>query len=471
MGKNLYEKVFERHVVRKIGGDQYHIFIGLHLIHEATTAPAFAALKESGLKVRYPDRTYGTADHVIPTISEKRPFSSKLNEAMISALEKNVIEHGIRYFSPETHENGIVHILGPEKGLTQPGMTICCGDSHTSTHGAFGSIGIGIGTTQVRDVLATQSLITTKLKVRKIQIDGTLSTAVTAKDIILHLIKLLGAKAGVGYAYEFCGEVIENLSMDERMTICNMAVEGGARCGYVNPDEVTYKYMKGRDYAPTLADWNDAVTYWDSFISDADADYDDRVFVNALDIEPMMTWGVNLEQSIAINNNIPSLDKYADDSKQAAIDAASFMEFELGESIEGKKIDVAFIGSCTNGRLSDFKQVADVLKNGSFKVPFHVKALLVPGSQKILQQIIENGWDIVFKSAGFELRNPGCSMCLALNSDKLEGRQLCASASNRNFKGRQGAPMGRTLIMSPIAVAACAVTGLVADPRKVFNLS
>ena len=471
MSKNLYEKVFDSHTIRKVGGNQYQIFMGLHLLHEATTAPAFSALKANGLKVKYPDRTFATADHVIPTTSEARPFQDKMNEDMISALETNVSEHEIRYFSPGKHENGIVHIIGPEKGITQPGMTICCGDSHTSTHGAFGSIGMGIGTTQVRDVLATQSLITTKLKVRKIQVDDSLGVGVTAKDVVLHIIRLLGVRAGVGYAYEFCGEVLDNMSMDERMTICNMAVEAGARCGYVNPDNTTYEYMRGRDYAPKEDEWERAVEYWDSLASAQDAVFDDEVYIDGSTIKPMTTWGVSLEQAISIDEAIPSWEEFDDSQKQeAAVDAVDFMEFKLGASLKGTPIDVAFVGSCTNGRLSDFEEVANVLKRGNYRVPDNVKALLVPGSQLILKQIEEKGWDQIFVDAGFELRKPGCSMCLAMNPDKLEPGQLCASASNRNFKGRQGSPTGRTLVMSPISVAACALTGKVSDPREVFNL-
>jgi 3-isopropylmalate/(R)-2-methylmalate dehydratase large subunit len=471
MAKNLYEKVFDSHVIRRVGGDQYQIFIGLHLVHEATTAPAFSALRKKGVSVQYPDRTFATADHVIPTTKEARPFQDKMNEDMISALEDNTKDFGIRYFSPENKENGIVHIIGPEKGLTQPGMTIVCGDSHTSTHGAFGAIGMGIGTTQVRDVLATQSLVTKRLKVRKIEVTGSLSSGVTAKDVILHIIRILGVRAGVGYAYEFAGDVLDNMSMDERMTMCNMAVEAGARCGYVNPDKTTYDYIKGTEYSPKGSDWDKALKYWGSLASDEDAEFDDHVVIDAKEIEPMTTWGVSLEQAIAINESVPSLEGLDDDDKKAALYAAEFMEFDLGKSILGTPINVAFIGSCTNGRLSDFEEVINVLKSGNHQVPKTVKALIVPGSQYIARRMKEKGWDKIFLNAGFEFREPGCSMCLAMNPDKLDGRQLCASASNRNFKGRQGSPTGRTLVMSPISVAACAVTGVVSDPRKIFKLN
>ncbi len=470
MSKNLYEKIFDSHTVKKIGGDQYQLFIGLHLLHEATTAPAFSAIREKKLSIKHPDRTFATADHVIPTTKQARPFLNEIDEAMVSTLEHNTEEFGIRFFSLEDKENGIVHVIGPERGLTQPGMTIVCGDSHTSTHGAFGSIAMGIGTTQVRDVLATQSLVTQKLKVRKIEVTGTLQKGVTAKDVVLHIIRVLGIKIGSGYAYEFSGNIIKKMTMEQRMTVCNMAIEAGARCGYINPDEITFEYLKGKEYAPKKKDWDKAIEYWKSVASDEDAKFNDVVNINAGTIEPMTTWGVNLEQAINITENIPALTTISEHDKKDFLDALEYMQFEEAKKIEGTAINVAFIGSCTNGRLSDFKQVIDLLKSGDYKVADGIKALIVPGSQYVAKQMREQGWDKIFTERGFEFREPGCSMCLAMNPDKLQGRQLCASSSNRNFRGRQGSPTGRTLVMSPISVAACAVTGIVSDPRKIFKL-
>lgn len=469
MGKTLYEKVFERHTVKRLPSGQYQLLMGLHLIHEVTSPQAFSMLEERGLKVLHPERTFATVDHIVPTKSQLRPFNDSLAEDMIIALEANVKKHGIRYFSPERGEQGIVHVVGPEQGLTQPGMTICCGDSHTSTHGAFGAIAFGIGTSQVRDVLATQTLAMAKLKVRRIEVNGKVRPGVYAKDVALYIIQKLGVNGGVGYAYEYAGEVFDNFTMEERMTVCNMAIEGGARCGYVNPDQKTYDYIKGRPYAPSGEAWDRAVAYWESVRSDADATYDDVVVYDAADIEPIVTWGITPSQSIAVGGKIPSLGDFTTDERETVQEAYRYMSLEAGQTLKGMKVDVAFIGSCTNGRLSDFEAVIDLLsKNPSLKVKPGVRALIVPGSQKLRVEMLEKGYDKLFEERGFEFREAGCSMCLAMNPDKLVGREVCASSSNRNFKGRQGSSTGRTLLMSPAMVAAAAIAGEVADAREVF---
>ena len=470
MGKNLYDKVFEKHAVRKLDSGQYQLLMGLHLIHEVTSPQAFSMIRERKLSVPYPERTFATCDHIIPTHNQLRPFKDDLAEQMLVELEKNCAEYGIRYLSPKSGEQGIVHVVGPELGLTQPGMTVCCGDSHTSTHGAFGAIAFGIGTTQVRDVLATQTLAMGKLKVRRIEVNGQLLPGVYAKDVALYIIQQLGVQGGVGYAYEFAGDVFDRFSMEERMTVCNMSIEGGARCGYVNPDATTYAYLKGREYAPQGAAWDSALKYWDSIRSDSDAHYDDVVKIKAEDIEPMVTWGITPAQSTAVSSPLPATDSFSEQDRALIEEAYQYMGFAQRAPLKGQKIDVAFIGSCTNGRFSDFEEVVKYLKQSGKKVQAGVRALVVPGSQKVRERLIEAGYDKVFTEAGFEFREAGCSMCLAMNPDKLVGRELCASSSNRNFKGRQGSPTGRTLLMSPVMVAAAAVSGTVADAREVFAI-
>ncbi|NCQ31372.1 MAG: 3-isopropylmalate dehydratase large subunit [Armatimonadetes bacterium] len=470
MGKSLYEKVFERHAVQQLPSGQYQLLMGLHLIHEVTSPQAFAMLRERGLGVQYPQRTFATVDHIIPTHDQRRPLADELAEEMLDHLEHNCAEHGITFFCPDSGEQGIVHIIGPEKGLTQPGMTVCCGDSHTATHGAFGALAFGIGTSQVADVLATQTLAMDKLKVRRIEVNGTLSPGVYAKDVILHLIGKLGVKGGVGYAYEYGGNVFDGFSMEERLTVCNMSIEGGARCGYVNPDQTTYDFLKGRDYAPKDGAWDQAVAYWESVKSDPDAAYDDVVQINAEDIEPVVTWGINPGQSTSVGGVIPAPDDFPADDQGSVKEALEHMSFAPGTPIKGTKIDVAFIGSCTNGNLSDFAEVAKLLEGRNLKVAAHVRTLVVPGSQRVHQQMKERGYDKLFEQAGFDVRLAGCSMCLAMNPDKLQGREISASTSNRNFKGRQGSPTGRTLLMSPAMVAAAAIAGKVVDARELFDL-
>lgn len=462
----LFDKVWDLHTVGILPSGHTQLFIGLHLIHEVTSPQAFAMLRERGLKVLFPERTVATVDHIVPTDSLSRPFADQLAEEMMQALERNCQEHRIRFYNVGSGNQGIVHVIAPEQGLTQPGMTVACGDSHTSTHGAFGAIAFGIGTSQVRDVLASQTLALSKLKVRKIEVNGTLSPGVYAKDVILHIIRTLGVKGGVGYAYEFAGTTIEQMSMEERMTVCNMAIEGGARCGYVNPDAVTFEYLKGRDKAPTGADWDKAVAWWTSLRSDADAVYDDVVTFDAADIAPTVTWGITPGQGIAVDEAIPVVDALPEAERPIASEAYSYMNLTPGTPLKGTKVDVCFIGSCTNGRLSDLREAAKFAKER--RVAQGVKAFVVPGSERVKQQAEAEGLHEIFLQAGFEWREPGCSMCLAMNPDKLQGSQLSASSSNRNFKGRQGSASGRTLLMSPAMVVAAAVTGEVSDVRELL---
>ncbi|WP_009958268.1 3-isopropylmalate dehydratase large subunit [Verrucomicrobium spinosum] len=470
MGKTLFQKVWESHSVATLSNGQTQLLIDTHLIHEVTSPQAFGMLRDLGLKVAYPQRTFATVDHIVPTDQREEPFSDSLADAMIKELNRNAKEFGVTYFDLRSGKQGIVHVVGPEQGITQPGTTIACGDSHTATHGAFGAIAFGIGTTQVRDILATQTMALSPMKVRRINVDGELRPGVYAKDVILHIIRLLGAGGGKGYAYEYGGSIFDGFTMEERMTVCNMSIEGGARAGYVNPDEKTFEYLKGRPYSPKGEEWDKAVAAWRAVASDADAVYDDVVNIRAEDVPPTVTWGVSPDQAIAVNEQVPTVESGTNAEQRISIqEALEYMKLEGGAPIKGTKIDVAFVGSCTNGRLSDFREVARFLKGK--KVAGHVKAIAVPGSQIVDVLARQEGIDQVFTDAGFEWRGAGCSMCLAMNPDKLVGDQLCASSSNRNFKGRQGSPTGRTILMSPLMVAAAAVTGEVADAREVFALS
>jgi 3-isopropylmalate/(R)-2-methylmalate dehydratase large subunit len=467
MGKNLLDRVWEAHSVRELPSGQTQLFIGLHLVHEVTSPQAFQMLREQQLPVLYPERTIATVDHIIPTDTQERPFRDQQAEGMMSAIERNCGQFGIRLFDRSSGDQGIVHVIGPELGLTQPGMTIACGDSHTSTHGAFGAVAFGIGTSQVRDVLATQCLAIAKPKVRRVAVDGELRPGVYAKDVILHIIRTLGVKGGVGFAYEYAGDVMRRMSMEERMTVCNMSIEGGARCGYVNPDATTFEYLRGRRFAPAGDAYGKAVRWWQSMASDGDASYEDEVHLDGSAIAPVVTWGINPGQAIGVDERIPAPESFAADERDTAQDAYEYMGLEPGRPIAGTKIDVAFIGSCTNGRLSDLREAARIARLGRVKP--HVKALVVPGSQSVARAAEKEGLHEIFLSAGFEWRLPGCSMCLAMNPDKLSGRQVCASSTNRNFKGRQGSPSGRTLLMSPAMVAAAAIEGAVTDVRPMLS--
>jgi 3-isopropylmalate/(R)-2-methylmalate dehydratase large subunit len=464
MGKNLLRKVWDLHKVRTLPSGQDQLYIGLHLIHEVTSPQAFAMLAERGLKVLHPERTFATVDHIVPTDDQNRPFEDDLAEQMIQALEKNTANHGIQFFGLDSGLQGIVHIIGPELGLSQPGMTIACGDSHTSTHGALGAIAFGIGTSQVRDVLATQTLALNPLKVRRIEVRGTLRPGVYSKDIILKIIADLGVKGGLGYAYEYGGSAIEALPMEARLTICNMSIEGGARVGYINPDQVTFDYLEGRRFVPKGTGFEKAIGYWKQIASDGDAHYDDRFQLDAEALEPMIAWGINPGQAVGIDQNLPVLNELKPEDREAAQTAYDHTRFRPGQPIKGQKIDVAFIGSCTNGRISDLQEAARLVRG--HKAASHVKALVVPGSQAVADQAGAEGLPEIFREAGFQWRQAGCSMCLGMNPDVLVGDQVCASSSNRNFIGRQGSPKGRTLLMSPAMVAAAAVAGEVTDARQ-----
>ncbi len=460
MGKNLFQKVWHNHEAGRLSSGQSQLFIDLHLLHEVTSPQAFAMIRELGLKVAHPERTFATHDHIIPTDDTARPFKDSLAEEMMAAIEKNTSDFGIQLFGIKNQKYGVIHIVGPEEGLTQPGMTVACGDSHTATHGAFGAIAFGVGTSQVRDILATQTMSIAPFKVRKIELNGEMGKGVYSKDLILSVISKLGVNGGLGYAYEFGGTAVENMSMEARMTICNMAIEGGARVGYMNPDETTFSYLKGRPYAPKDKAWDKAVEYWKSIASDKDAEYDDIVKFNVSEITPMVTWGITPEMAIGINDIIPV------PKNSVMQEALDYMKFKAGDKIKGTKIDVAFIGSCTNGRIEDLRIAAGILKGR--KVAPHVKALAVPGSVIVKEQAEKEGLHEIFKDAGFQWREPGCSMCLAMNPDKLVGDQISASTSNRNFKGRQGSSTGRTMLLSPAMVAAAAIEGAVTDVRDMM---
>ena len=454
MAQTLFQKVWDQHAVRQLPTGQTQLYVGLHLIHEVTSPQAFDMLRTRGWTVRAPHRTFATVDHIVPTSSQARPFADIMAEQMATALEQNCRAHNIPLFDIASGRQGIVHVIGPELGLTQPGMTIACGDSHTSTHGAFGALAFGIGTSQVRDVLASQCLAITPLKVRRIDVNGTLAPGIYAKDVILAIIQHLGVEAGVGYAYEYAGDTITRMSMEERMTICNMTIEGGARIGYVNPDDTTADYLRDRPFAPKGADFDAARTRWKQLASDEGASYDDIVSIRASELEPTVTWGTNPGQSVRISERIP---------KAADPDALAFMGLSANQPLAGTQINVAFIGSCTNGRLSDLREAARVVAGR--RVASTVRAIVVPGSQAVRAAAEQEGLADVFRAAGFEWRDAGCSMCLAMNPDRLTGREICASSSNRNFKGRQGSPTGRTLLMSPAMVAAAAIEGAVVDVR------
>ncbi len=466
----LYDKVWDRHKVTELPNGQDQLFVGLHLVHEVTSPQAFGMLRERDLDVAYPDRTFATTDHIAPTEPEKRerPLADDQAEEMLSALERNTSESGITFFGFESGKQGITHVVAPELGLSQPGMTVACGDSHTATHGAFGSIGVGIGTSQIRDVLATGCIAADKQKVRRINVEGELGAGVYAKDVIMKIIQELGVDGGVGHVYEYGGPAIEALDMEGRLAVCNMSIEGGARAGYINPDETTYEYLRGREYVPAGDAFEERKAYWESVASDADAEYDDVVTVDADGIDPLVTWGINPGQVIEVSEPVPHPDEFeARTDREAAEQALDHMEIEAGQSMLGYDVDVAFLGTCTNGRLSDFEEAATVLEGET--VADDVRALAVPGSETVRQRCEDRGIDEVFINAGFQWRRAGCSMCLAMNDDALEGDEVCASSSNRNFVGRQGSKDGRTVLMNPAMVAAAAVEGAVADAREYLD--
>ena len=466
----LYDKVWEDHKVTELPNGQDQLFVGLHLVHEVTSPQAFGMLREREMDVAFPDRTFATTDHVVPTEADKRtrPFPDREAEEMLSALERNTTESGITFFGFESGKQGITHVVAPELGLSQPGMTVACGDSHTATHGAFGSIGIGIGTSQIRDVLATGCIAADKQKVRRINVEGSLGKGVYAKDIILKIIQDLGVDGGVGHVYEYGGSAIEALDMEGRLAVCNMSIEGGARAGYINPDETTYEYLRGREYVPEGEAFEERKAHWESLKSDADAEYDDVVTIDADGIDPLLTWGINPGQVIEIGDSVPApTDFESRTDREAAEKALEHMDLEPGQSMVGYDVDVAFLGTCTNGRVSDFEEAARVLEGNT--IDEDVRALAVPGSETVRAECERRGIDETFINAGFQWRRAGCSMCLAMNDDALEGDEVCASSSNRNFIGRQGSKDGRTVLMSPAMVAAAAVEGAVTDAREYLD--
>jgi 3-isopropylmalate/(R)-2-methylmalate dehydratase large subunit len=461
----LYDKVWNRHKVTTLPNGQDQLFVGLHLIHEVTSPQAFGMIRERDMEVARPDLTLATVDHIVPTADQSRPYTDDAAEEMMAELEENVRESGIEFLSPETGDQGIVHVIGPEQGVTQPGKTIVCGDSHTSTHGAFGALAFGIGTSQIRDVLATQTIAMEKQKVRKIEVTGELGEGVEAKDIILEIIRRLGTEGGVGYVYEYAGEAIEDLGMEGRMSICNMSIEGGARAGYVNPDETTYEWLKQTDHFQENPEaFEELKPYWESIRSDADAEYDDVVTIDANELEPVVTWGTTPGQGVGITDPIPAPEDLPAEKQETARRAQEHMRVEPGDTMEGYEIDVAFLGSCTNARLPDLRRAAKIVEGR--EVPDDVRAFVVPGSQRVQKAAEEEGLKDVFVEAGFDWRNAGCSMCLGMNEDQLEGDEACASSSNRNFVGRQGSKDGRTVLMNPQMVAAAAVAGEVTDVRE-----
>jgi len=462
--RTLYDKVWDRHTVTRLPNGQDQLFVGLHLIHEVTSPQAFGMLRERDIAVARPDLTHATVDHIVPTSDQSRPFADGAAEEMMAELEENVREAGIEFDDPTSGNQGIVHVIGPEQGITQPGKTIVCGDSHTSTHGAFGALAFGIGTSQIRDVLATQTVAMDRQKVRRIEVTGELGEHVTAKDVILTIIRKLGTEGGVGYVYEYAGDAIESLGMEGRMSICNMSIEGGARAGYVNPDETTYEWLRDTDeFRDDPERFEELKPYWESIRSDPDAEYDDVVEIDGSAIEPMVTWGTTPGQGIGISGEIPAPGDLPDEKVQTARRAQDHMRVEPGDTMEGYEIDVAFLGSCTNARLKDLRDAAAVVARR--EVHDDVRAMVVPGSQRVKAAAEAEGLDEIFREAGFEWRGAGCSMCLGMNEDQLEGDQASASSSNRNFVGRQGSKDGRTVLMSPEMVAAAAVTGEVTDVR------
>jgi len=461
----LYDKVWERHRVTTLPNGQDQLFVGLHLIHEVTSPQAFGMLRERDIEVARPDLTLATVDHIVPTADQSRPYADEAAENMMAELEGNVREAGIEFLDPTTGDQGIVHVIGPEQGLTQPGKTIVCGDSHTSTHGAFGALAFGIGTSQIRDVLATQTIAMDKQQVRKIEVTGELGEGVEAKDVILEIIRRLGTDGGVGYVYEYAGEAVESLGMEGRMSICNMSIEGGARAGYVNPDERTYAWLEETDYFQEHPDEFDRLKpSWESIRSDDDAAYDDVVTIDGSSLEPVVTWGTTPGQGVGITDPIPEPEALPADKQDTARRAQEHMRVEPGDTMEGYEIDVAFLGSCTNARLPDLRRAATIVEG--LEVHEDVRAMVVPGSQRVQSAAEAEGLRDVFEAAGFEWRNAGCSMCLGMNEDQLEGDEACASSSNRNFIGRQGSKDGRTILMNPQMVAAAAVEGEVTDVRE-----
>ncbi|MGF1771950.1 3-isopropylmalate dehydratase large subunit [Vibrio maritimus] len=464
MSKTLYEKVYDAHIAVEAEGENPILYIDRHLVHEVTSPQAFDGLREKGRKVRQVGKTFATMDHNVSTTTKDINASGEMARIQMETLSKNCEEFGVTLYDINHKYQGIVHVMGPELGITLPAMTIVCGDSHTATHGAFGSLAFGIGTSEVEHVLATQTLKQSRAKTMKIEVQGKVAPGVTAKDIVLAIIGETTAAGGTGYVVEFCGEAITDLSMEGRMTVCNMAIELGAKAGLVAPDETTFEYLKGRKFAPQGAEWDAAVEYWKTFKTDADATFDAIVTLNGADIKPQVTWGTNPGQVIAVDQPIPAPESFADPVEKASAEKAlAYMGLEAGKSLKDYKVDKVFVGSCTNSRIEDMRAAAEIAKGR--QVASHVQALIVPGSEQVKAQAEAEGLDAIFKDAGFEWRLPGCSMCLAMNNDRLGPQERCASTSNRNFEGRQGRD-GRTHLVSPAMAAAAAIAGHFVDIRE-----
>ena len=465
MGKTLFEKIWNKHLVASIDSDTNLVFIDLHLVHEVTSPQAFDSLRISNRKVKHPELTLATVDHGVPTSNRSLGIKDPLSKKQIDALENNCNEFGVTLFGVNDPRQGIVHVIGPEQGITQPGMTIVCGDSHTATHGAFGALAFGIGTSEVEHVLATQTLAMEKPKTMKVEVKGSLPKGVGPKDVILGIIRKIGTGGGAGHVIEYVGDFIKDLSMENRMTICNMSIEGGARAGMIAPDEVTFEYLKNKNYAPKGADWDDAIDEWSELFTDEDAIYDKEIVIDASELEPSISWGTNPSQVIFINDSIPHPDDFTNNSdKEAAKRALEYMDLTPGQKIKDIKLDRIFIGSCTNGRIEDLRDAAAIVKDK--KINDGLEAMVVPGSTLVKKQAEEEGLDKIFIDAGFDWREAGCSMCLGMNPDILQPGERCASTSNRNYEGRQGAG-GRTHLVSPKMAAAAAIEGTFVDIRTI----
>ncbi len=466
MAKTLFEKIWDKHIVKTINGGPSVLYIDKHLIHEVTSPQAFAGIEKRGLPLFRPNRILATADHNVPTVDQHLPIKETLSRVQVETLIKNCANHNIELFGLGHPYQGIVHVIGPELGITQPGMTIVCGDSHTSTHGAFGTIAFGIGTSEVEMVFATQCLLQTKPKQMRININGKLKKGVLSKDIVLYILSKISASGATGFAVEYAGNVVRELSMEARMTICNMSIEMGAKCGLIAPDETTFNYIKGRKFAPQGKEWEKAIQYWKTLYSDSDSAFDEEINIDAADIEPMITYGTNPGMGIGVSQHIPAEASFQEKDKASFNKAMQYMGIAAGAAIKGQKVDYVFIGSCTNSRIEDLRLVADFVK-GKHKAD-DVEVWVVPGSKQVEQQAIEEGIDKIFAAAGFQLRQPGCSACLGMNEDKIPAGKYCISTSNRNFEGRQGAG-ARTLLASPLTAAAAAITGKVTDVTELLN--
>ena len=467
MSHTIYDKIWNEHLVHQQSDGTSLLFVDRHLIHEVTSPQAFEGLRNSNRKVRQPKLTLAVADHNVPTTDRSKGISDKESKLQVDTLEKNCKEFGVQLFGMNDKRQGIVHIIGPEQGFTQPGTIIVCGDSHTATHGAFGSLAFGIGTSEVEHVLATQTLVQKKSKNFRINVNGKLSVGVTSKDVILQIIGKIGTAGGTGYVIEYAGNVISSLSVEQRMTICNMTIEGGARAGLIQPDEKIFKYLKDKPMSPKKDNWDKAMDYWVSLKSDSDANFDKEITLDGKDILPMVTWGTSPQDVVSIDGKVPNPKNETNEDKKNSIERSlKYMGLKPDTAIKEIKIDKVFIGSCTNGRIEDLRDAAKILKNR--KVANHVYAMVVPGSGLVKEQAEQEGLDKIFKDSGFDWREPGCSMCLAMNADKLKPEERCASTSNRNFEGRQGRG-GRTHLVSPAMAAAAAISGTLDDVRKYRN--